>query len=73
MAQVQGLMDIFDRDWCNMFVWTPGSAALFHLQRDPEYWRACYEVLAEFWWQHVVPARHALEQGASVEDVGVFR
>ena len=62
-AQVQGLMDIFDRDWCNVFVWTHNGAALYHVARDTAYWRACFDVLAEFWWAHVVPARHALAAG----------
>lgn len=73
MAQVQGLCDIFQRDWCNLFVWTPGAAALFHMPRDAQYWAMCFEVLAEFWWEHVVPARHELEQGASAADVECFR
>ncbi|KAK9819245.1 hypothetical protein WJX81_006301 [Elliptochloris bilobata] len=60
MPQVQGLMDIFDREWCNVFVWTHNGAALYHVPRDTAYWRACFDVLAEFWWAHVVPAKHAL-------------
>ena len=59
-AQVQGLMEVFDREWCNVFVWTPNGAALYHVPRDAGYWRACFDVLAEFWWAHVVPAKHAL-------------
>ena len=58
--QVQGLMDVFDRDWCNLFVWTVNGSMLFHIKRDPEYWRLCFQGLAEFWWSHVVPAKHAL-------------
>lgn len=73
MAQVQGLLDIFQRDWCNLFVWTPNAAALFHLPRDAQYWALCFEVLAEFWWEHVIPARHALEQGGGASDVEQFR
>ncbi len=56
-------MDIFDRDWCNVFVWTHNGAALYHVARDTAYWRACFDVLAEFWWAHVVPAKHALAAG----------
>lgn len=73
MAQVQGLLDIFQRDWCNLFVWTPSAAALFHMPRDARYWALCFEVLAEFWWEHVVPARQEMEQGASALDVERFR
>lgn len=58
--QVQGLLDIFDRDWCNLYVWTMNGSTLFHIQRDREYWRLCFQVLAEFWWSHVIPAKHAM-------------
>jgi putative phage-type endonuclease len=68
MPQVQGLMDVFDREWCNLYVWTPAhGAALFHVRRDRAYWSACFAVLAEFWWQHAVPARQAAEAGAGRE------
>jgi len=62
-SQVQGLMEVFDRQWCNVFLWTPNGAALYHVPRDTAYWRACFDVLAEFWWAHVVPAKHALAAG----------
>jgi hypothetical protein len=44
MPQMQGLMDIFDRDWCDAWVWTPGGAGLFRIPRDRQYWATCYEV-----------------------------
>ena len=56
-------MEVFDRQWCNVFVWTPNGAALYHVPRDTAYWRVCFDVLAEFWWAHVVPAKHALAAG----------
>ena len=55
-------MDIFDRDWCNLYVWTATGSSLFHIPRDKEYWRLCFSALAEFWWSHVVPAKHILAQ-----------
>jgi hypothetical protein len=36
---------------------------LLQVKRDREYWRLMHRMLAEFWWQHVVPAKHALRQG----------
>jgi hypothetical protein len=61
-------MDIFDREWCNLYVWTPaGGSAIYHVRRDRAYWGRCFEVLAEFWWSHVVPARQAHGQGRSDE------
>ena len=61
--QVQGLMEVFDREWCNMYIWTRNGSGLFHVKRDRSYWDACFDVLAQFWWQHVVPAKHALQAG----------
>lgn len=74
MPQVQGLMDIFDREWCNMYIWTPehGSAS-YYIPRDRRYWAAAFDVLSEFWWAHVVPARQARERGAGVEELEQWR
>ena len=43
---MQGLMDIFGREWCDAWIWTPNGARLFRIRRDREYWRACYQVPA---------------------------
>jgi putative phage-type endonuclease len=69
MPQLQGLMDVFDREWCHLYVWTPchGSVA-FLVARDRRYWAACFEVLADFWWCNVVPARQARDAGAEAGD-----
>lgn len=74
MPQLQGLMDIFNREWCTLFVWTPdhGSAS-FMVRRNRSYWAACFDVLAEFWWAHTVPARQARERGAALEEIEAFR
>ncbi|KAL0042026.1 hypothetical protein WJX77_001122 [Trebouxia sp. C0004] len=72
MPQVQGLMDIFDREWCNLFVWTVNGSSVFHIKRDREYWCVCFQALAEFWWSHVVPAKHALA-GSQPDLAHVFR
>jgi hypothetical protein len=36
---------------------------LLQVKRNREYWRLMHRMLGEFWWQHVVPAKHALRQG----------
>lgn len=72
MPQVQGLMDIFDREWCNLFVWTVNGSSMFHIKRDREYWCVCFQALAEFWWSHVVPAKHALA-GSQPDLADAFR
>ncbi|KAG7666608.1 hypothetical protein NADE_003593 [Nannochloris sp. 'desiccata'] len=74
MPQLQGLMDIFDRQWCSLYIWTQfhGSAS-FQVKRNEEYWAAAFEILAEFWWAHVVPARQAHDAGCSIEEIEAFR
>ncbi|GJP30011.1 hypothetical protein CLOM_g22034 [Closterium sp. NIES-68] len=70
MPQIQGLLEIFDRDWLDFFVWTKmGGSALFRVERDKEYWRLLFTALEEFWWQHVVPAKEALGEGRGEEEV----
>lgn len=60
MPQIQGLMDVFDREWCSLYVWTPNhGSSSFVIDRNREYWGACFDVLADFWWAHTVPARQA--------------
>jgi len=56
------MMHIYDREWCNLFVYTVNGAALFHFRRDRKYWNDIHAVMAEFWWRNVVPAKHALAQ-----------
>lgn len=74
MPQLQGLMDIFDREWCVLYVWTINNGSVaFLITRDREYWAAAFAVLADFWWSYVVPARQAYEQGASPDEVDRFR
>eukprot|EP00890_Picochlorum_soloecismus_P000922 jgi/Picsp_1/1830/NSC_05297-R1_protein len=69
MPQIQGLMDVFDRDWCNLYIWTPNrGSASFLVARDREYWSACFDILAEFWWAHTVPARQKREINAGSDD-----
>lgn len=65
-------MDIFDREWCNLFVWTVNGSSVFHIKRDREYWCVCFQALAEFWWSHVVPAKHALA-GSEPDLATIFR
>lgn len=60
ILQVQGLMEIFQREWCNIYMWTVNGSAMFHIPRDRQYWTACFEVLSEYWWAHLVPAKHAI-------------
>jgi len=69
MPQIQGLMDVFDREWCALYVWTPArGSSSFIISRDRAYWSACFDVLAEFWWSHTVPARQLRADEGSAGD-----
>lgn len=37
-------MEIFDREWCHAYIWTPNGSALWTFRRDREYWTKAYEV-----------------------------
>eukprot|EP00250_Pteridium_aquilinum_P006558 c16446_g1_i1 orf=99-1007(+) len=72
IPQVQGLMEIMDRDWLDLFVWTMNGSALFRVERDPDYWQLIFDVLNDFWWGSVVPAKKSLAAQKNV-DVNVFK
>ncbi|KAK1319691.1 hypothetical protein QJS10_CPB04g01732 [Acorus calamus] len=69
MPQVQGQMEIMDRDWVDMYCWTPNGSAVFRVERDRGYWELMRGILCEFWWESVVPAREAVLAG---EEVGAY-
>jgi uracil-DNA glycosylase len=45
----------------------PTGCAIYRVERDREYWAAMYSGLSDFWWQHVVPGKHALAAGTDYE------
>jgi hypothetical protein len=49
MAQMQGQMEITNRDFCDFIVWTPEQMSVQTVARSSEYWQWMYEKLAEFW------------------------
>lgn len=68
VPQVQGLMAVFDRPYCDVFCYTVrNGAAIYRVRRDARYWTAMYKALSDFWWQHVVPGKHALAAGEDPE------
>ena len=38
LCQVNGLMEILDRDWCDFVSWTPTAMRIYRVYRDPELW-----------------------------------
>lgn len=70
MHQVQALMEIHGREWCNLFYWSEENGSVVaHVRRDRDYFAVLHEVMADFWWRHVVPARLELAAGASEQEV----
>ena len=68
IPQVQGLMAVFDRPYCDVFCYTVNNGcAIYRVERNAEYWAAMYSGLSDFWWQHVVPGKHALAAGTDFE------
>ncbi|KAG8391254.1 hypothetical protein BUALT_Bualt01G0169000 [Buddleja alternifolia] len=56
IPQAQGLMEILDRKWMDMYCWTIKGSSLFRIERDVEYWGDLKIALSDFWWKHVQPA-----------------
>ncbi|KAF2934605.1 uncharacterized protein [Oryza sativa Japonica Group] len=67
MPQVQGLMEIMGRDWVELYCWTPNGSSLFRVPRDRGYWELIHEVLRDFWWGNVMPARELVLLGKEAE------
>ncbi|KMZ57057.1 Exonuclease, phage-type [Zostera marina] len=68
MPQVQGLMEIMDRNWVDLYCWTPMGSTLFRVAREPDYFVAMHEILNEFWRECVVPAKEAVENDTGGDD-----
>lgn len=67
MPQVQGQMEIMDRDWVDLYCWTPNGSTVFRVCRDRDYWDLIHEILRQFWWENVLPAREAVLLGKEEE------
>ncbi|URE39708.1 YqaJ-like viral recombinase domain, partial [Musa troglodytarum] len=67
MPQVQGQMEIMNRDWVDLYCWTPNGSSIFRVYRDRAYWDLMHRILHEFWWGSVVPAREALLMGREAD------
>ncbi|KAK9060194.1 hypothetical protein SSX86_020898 [Deinandra increscens subsp. villosa] len=67
MPQVQGQMEVLNRDWVDLYCWTLNGSTIFRVRRDRGYWKLIHGILREFWWENVVPAREALVMGNEEE------
>ncbi|XP_060216453.1 uncharacterized protein LOC132643936 [Lycium barbarum] len=71
VPQAQGLMEILDRDWIDVYGWTINGSSLFRLFRDKEYWQLLETALSDFWWKHVQPAKE-LCKGSKIANSRVY-
>ena len=46
-CQMNALMEICDRDWCDYVCWSPEGMAIYRVKRDP----MCFEILLHFYAQ----------------------
>ncbi|KAK6922351.1 YqaJ viral recombinase [Dillenia turbinata] len=72
MPQVQGQMEIMNRDWVDLYCWTPNGSTIFRVHREREYWLLIHGILQEFWWKNVIPAREALLLGKEEEEIKLY-
>ncbi|PPR88498.1 hypothetical protein GOBAR_AA32182 [Gossypium barbadense] len=63
MPQVQGQMEVMDREWVDLYCWTPNGSTIFRVCRERSYWDLMHGILREFWWGNVMPAKEALSLG----------
>ncbi|XP_050208184.1 uncharacterized protein LOC126657522 [Mercurialis annua] len=72
IPQVQGQLEIMNREWADVFCWTPNGSTTFRVCRDRNYWELIHGILREFWWESVLPAREALLLGKE-EEANAYR
>jgi len=49
LAQVQGLLEVTGRAWCDFICWTPEAMSITRVWRSRTYWDWLHLRLAEFW------------------------
>ena len=74
VPQLLGLMAVFDRRYADLFCFTAqAGCTLFRVQAAPDDWALMRDTLHAFWHDSFLPARAALAQGASEQDVEIWR
>ena len=48
-CQVNGLMEILDRQWCDFISWTPTAMRIYRVYRDPDCWAYLLERYSTFY------------------------
>ncbi|KAG8640035.1 hypothetical protein MANES_13G014700v8 [Manihot esculenta] len=67
MPQVQGQLEIMNREWADLYCWTPNGSTIIRVHRDRSYWELIHPILREFWLENVMPAKEALLLGREEE------
>lgn len=49
LAQIQGQLEITDRDWCDYAQWVEGTIRVVRVYRDADWWASALPKLVEFW------------------------
>ncbi|ESQ35429.1 hypothetical protein EUTSA_v10008303mg [Eutrema salsugineum] len=68
VPQAQGLMEIMDRDWLDLYCWTVNGSSLFRIERDSVFWGDMKLTLVDFWEKHVVPGRDKFNSSLVITD-----
>ena len=71
-AARQGLMEIYDLDWCHFLIWRQDGYKLYEVPRDREYFDSMFEALRDLWVGHIEPGMAARDAGASPEEIRQF-
>ncbi|KAF8365113.1 hypothetical protein HHK36_032856 [Tetracentron sinense] len=72
MPQVQGQMEIMDREWVDMYCWTPNGSTIFRVCRERGYWELIHGILREFWWK-CGPCQRSFVYWGGEEDARAYK
>lgn len=53
--QIQGQLAITNREWCDLFVWSPKDTEIIRIQRDVNFWEKNVPKLQQFYIECCVP------------------
>jgi len=64
VLQIEALMQMVGLGWAHLFVYSAedDNAFMLELERDPGLWALVQPLLHSFWFDHVLPARQALQR-----------
>ena len=59
--QIQGVMAITNRKWCDFVVWTPKGISIERIKANPKFWEEIVPKLDDFWNKAILPELAAPE------------